>query len=347
MLASIPPGGQRFSTPRPSLAGKGICMRIHRTTDTKNVTKLPTALLQDTRLSYGARGLLAEILSDPDEWDGTADSIWLLAKERRGERGGEGRRVIRAMLRELEVNGYLIRRRLHGPGGLFHTYMEISDVARQEVMDEVKEQTFPLAVTGPSGPRSAYVYRHWDVDDRLLYIGITVNLRSRERGHAKSSRWMAFHARTTAVRFASEPTAAKAEWDSIADEQPIFNLDGNDTPEARRRRADYLAENKRAEKYLEPIQSDDYRVLQAWWRSAQQRIADVLGGYASPREERAVAAAISRGDHPRKILKTVLLVRGDAALLDALDESGPERGPGYGIWGTPAPVGDASQDLAS
>lgn len=41
-------------------------MQIHRSRHARGFTVLPNTLLQDRRLSYTARGLLADLLSRPD-----------------------------------------------------------------------------------------------------------------------------------------------------------------------------------------------------------------------------------------------------------------------------------------
>ncbi|MFD5438556.1 hypothetical protein ACFWJ4_41215 [Kitasatospora sp. NPDC127067] len=43
-------------------------MQIHRSAHVRAFTVLPNGLLQDRRLSYTARGLLADLLSRPDGW---------------------------------------------------------------------------------------------------------------------------------------------------------------------------------------------------------------------------------------------------------------------------------------
>lgn len=91
------------------------------------------------------------------------------------------------------------------------------------------------------------LYRYFDDQDRLLYVGITSDLTIRTRNHMKASDWMDFAVRSTIERYASRPEAEAAEHKAIAEETPIFNARGNAIPEARRRVVDYLIEQERAD----------------------------------------------------------------------------------------------------
>ncbi|MFF9351550.1 hypothetical protein [Streptomyces sp. NPDC014734] len=73
-------------------------MRIHRSRHTRGFTVLPNALLQDRRLSYTARGLLADLLSRPD---GRSED-----GRRMADTSTQGRRAVAKALRELTAFGY-------------------------------------------------------------------------------------------------------------------------------------------------------------------------------------------------------------------------------------------------
>ena len=83
-------------------------MKIHRSRPESGFVQIPNETVRDPRLSYLARGVLAEILSRPDDWRETADSIWHRARNERGK-AGESRAIMRAAFTELAEAGYLHR----------------------------------------------------------------------------------------------------------------------------------------------------------------------------------------------------------------------------------------------
>lgn len=67
----------------------------------KRFTTIDRAAINDTRLSFRARGVLAWLLDKPDNWKTNAEAI--------SKSGKEGRDAIRAALAELQDCGYLKR----------------------------------------------------------------------------------------------------------------------------------------------------------------------------------------------------------------------------------------------
>ena len=100
-------------------------MIIHRSQPERFV-QVPNDTARDPRLSYLARGVLAEMLSRPDDWQDSADAIWRRGRRERGG-AGEGRNVIRAAFAELEDAGYLLRVRRRRHSGQFGTELHLFD----------------------------------------------------------------------------------------------------------------------------------------------------------------------------------------------------------------------------
>lgn len=67
------------------------------------------------------------------------------------------------------------------------------------------------------------LYRHFDADDVLLYVGITGDADARREQHVKSSPWAEFAVRETCEWFESREAAATAERVAIESELPLFN----------------------------------------------------------------------------------------------------------------------------
>ncbi|WP_030064846.1 hypothetical protein [Streptomyces natalensis] len=103
-------------------------LKIRRSKPVDNFTILPNALLRDDRLTYCARGVLAELLSRPSGWETNADALSERARRHRGDVVGEGRRGLRAAFTELEAAGYIVRRREQASKGRFITVLEVYDI---------------------------------------------------------------------------------------------------------------------------------------------------------------------------------------------------------------------------
>jgi hypothetical protein len=71
---------------------------IFRSVLTANFTTLPNAMLRDRSLSFKARGMLAMILTNAEQWE--VHQGWIV------EQGTEGREAIAGAMREAEAAGY-------------------------------------------------------------------------------------------------------------------------------------------------------------------------------------------------------------------------------------------------
>jgi hypothetical protein len=86
------------------------------------------------------------------------------------------------------------------------------------------------------------LYRYFDRNGRLLYIGISGGLSNRVSGHIAKSRWMQLAASSTIERYGTLTEVKAAEVAAIKAEHPLFNRQHNDTSEARNRLHAYLVE---------------------------------------------------------------------------------------------------------
>lgn len=96
-------------------------MKIHRT------GPVVDGFTTDRRLSYAARGLLAELLTGDYDHEVSPDGLSQQARLDRGEHLGEGRTALRALFRELEEYGYLERQQVRGLDGQFVGSLNVYD----------------------------------------------------------------------------------------------------------------------------------------------------------------------------------------------------------------------------
>lgn len=74
----------------------------------------------------------------------------------------------------------------------------------------------------PAAGRTA-LYRAFDVDDALLYVGITDGIDVRFKAHQKQSEWWPLMVRRDIEWFDTRRAALRAEATAISDENPRFN----------------------------------------------------------------------------------------------------------------------------
>lgn len=84
-----------------------------------NFTMISNVGLEDPRMSFKAKGLLAYLLSKPDHWRISDRHLATASKD--------GRDAVQAGLKELERFGYLVRRKEHGSDGRWVHFSMIFD----------------------------------------------------------------------------------------------------------------------------------------------------------------------------------------------------------------------------
>lgn len=122
----------------------------------------------------------------------------------------------------------------YGSRGLFRHYFSCCSSGGAEsdhpveaeawlgVAPERPEQS-PLLAVGVEQLAGTVLYRHLDSSRRLLYVGISDDLRARSRRHLKESRWARYVAEVQAESAGSRASAAAAEALAISSECPMFN----------------------------------------------------------------------------------------------------------------------------
>lgn len=68
------------------------------------------------------------------------------------------------------------------------------------------------------------VYRAYGASDELLYVGITVNVKARMRGHRRHSAWWKHHVRIETKLMPSRRLAELSESWIMITELPIYNV---------------------------------------------------------------------------------------------------------------------------
>lgn len=89
------------------------------------------------------------------------------------------------------------------------------------------------------GAKATALYRYFDENDTLLYIGISQNPTHRDEQHSRNSAWHRLVAHRTVRWFDTSREAHLAEREAIKSERPLFNT-AHATDKTRRSALDYL-----------------------------------------------------------------------------------------------------------
>ncbi|MFE2725026.1 hypothetical protein [Kitasatospora sp. NPDC059327] len=115
-------------------------MRVHRSAHVRNFTVLPNAVLQYRRLSYTARGLLADLLSRPDGWREDGRHM--------ADTSPQGRGAIRKALKELAEAGFYRVEKIRMPDGTIRTETHVYDTPQLTVLPGATRPVSGEATTG-------------------------------------------------------------------------------------------------------------------------------------------------------------------------------------------------------
>lgn len=119
----------------------------------------------------------------------------------------------------------------------YQAWGQVSSGAPITLPEVVRE--YKVRDRSPKVPGVA-LYRWYDIDDALLYVGISSELPVRVNAHFKRSTWMEFAVRSSVARYETREEAEAAEEAAIKAEHPLFNQTHNNTPESRERLVEYL-----------------------------------------------------------------------------------------------------------
>ena len=128
-------------------------------------TQIPNAALRDYRLSWRARGLLAELLSYPPGYEISVDE--LVKRARRAAGATEGRDAMRTAVRELKQVGYIVSTRRQDARGRWITETEVTD----DPAYELPGSPLPDGETTPVSPPAPTSVSAGRTDDGFSGVG--------------------------------------------------------------------------------------------------------------------------------------------------------------------------------
>lgn len=71
------------------------------------------------------------------------------------------------------------------------------------------------------------LYRYFNSNGVLIYVGVTGNMDNRHKQHKYSSHWFSKASSRSVKKYTSREEALAAEKEAIKSEEPLFNIEGN------------------------------------------------------------------------------------------------------------------------
>ncbi|MEQ8511188.1 MAG: hypothetical protein RLN67_02400 [Algiphilus sp.] len=105
----------------------------------------------------------------------------------------------------------------------------IDDLARKAAEDYLRE----IGQLPPARPTDeerlageTTLYRYFDAENRLLYVGVANDFEARDRAHRSASPWYQQKAQATTTQFPTRAEALAAERQAVRNESPLHNEQG-------------------------------------------------------------------------------------------------------------------------
>jgi hypothetical protein len=124
---------------------------IYRGHGDRAYTKLKNSFLQDRRISDETRGLMARLLSLPDDWEVTVQSIIASGKA--------GRDKVYRMLKEAEEFGYVRPERSRVEGGKFDRQLYLVSDDPAALIERAAQELYEMEVAGHPLPENPEVVK--------------------------------------------------------------------------------------------------------------------------------------------------------------------------------------------
>jgi hypothetical protein len=98
---------------------------------------------------------------------------------------------------------------------------------RRQTLEAAGLPMKPLITPKPTyqfAPPAFHLYRHFDAEGTLLYVGISISALNRLAGHRGRAPWYWNIARVEVTRYATRRESLDAEREAVKTERPLFNI---------------------------------------------------------------------------------------------------------------------------